>query len=98
MRVGVMPTDVAALDPDFLVFPTYKWVLGPSGRAFLYVAKRRQGEAVPLEQTRTAAAGSPPNASPISRDLSFAPGARRFDMGERDHFVSLGMAAGRAWR
>ncbi len=27
------------------------------------------------------------------RDLSFAPGARRFDMGERDHFVSLEMAA-----
>jgi selenocysteine lyase/cysteine desulfurase len=38
---GVMPLDVRALDPDFVVFPTYKWVLGPYGRAFLYVAKRR---------------------------------------------------------
>src|SRR5262249_51548352 len=45
---GVMRIDVAALDPDFLVFPTYKWVLGPYGRAFLYVAKRHQ-EGVPLE-------------------------------------------------
>ena len=38
------------LDPDFLIFPTYKWVLGPYGRAFVYVAKRHQ-DGVPLEQT-----------------------------------------------
>jgi selenocysteine lyase/cysteine desulfurase len=30
---------------------------------------------------------------PYFRDLSFAPGARRFDMGGRDHFISLEMAA-----
>src|SRR5436190_10727015 len=39
---GVMKIDVRTLDPDFLVFPTYKWLLGPYGRAFLYIAKRRQ--------------------------------------------------------
>src|SRR6516164_4753993 len=33
---GVMPIDVRGLDPDFLVFPTYKWLLGPYARAFLY--------------------------------------------------------------
>ena len=48
--VGVVATDVKALDPDFLIFPTYKWVLGPYGRAFVYVAKRHQ-DGVPLEQT-----------------------------------------------
>ena len=37
---GVMHIDVRTLDPDFLMFPTYKWLLGPYGRAFLYVAKR----------------------------------------------------------
>ena len=47
---GVMRLDVKTLDPDFLLFPTYKWVLGPYGRAFIYIAKRRQ-EGVPLEQT-----------------------------------------------
>ncbi len=47
---GVIATDVKALDPDFLIFPTYKWVLGPYGRAFLYVAKRHH-DGVPLEQT-----------------------------------------------
>ena len=48
--VGVIATDVKTLDPDFLIFPTYKWVLGPYGRAFVYVAPRHQ-ESVPLEQT-----------------------------------------------
>jgi selenocysteine lyase/cysteine desulfurase len=92
--VGVMRTDVAALDPDFLVFPTYKWVLGPYGRAFLYVAKRRQGEGVPpLEQTAHGRRGVAAERVPYLNDLSFAPGARRFDMGERDHFVSLEMAS-----
>ena len=43
----------AQLDPDFLVFPTYKWVLGPYGRAFLYVARRWQ-DGVPIEQAGSA--------------------------------------------
>src|SRR5882762_9311468 len=47
---GVIATDVKTLDPDFLIFPTYKWVLGPYGRAFVYVARRHQ-DGVPLEQT-----------------------------------------------
>ena len=47
---GVTELDVRALDPDFVVFPTYKWLLGPYGRAFLYVARRHQG-GIPLEQT-----------------------------------------------
>src|SRR5205823_12817403 len=47
---GVRRIDVKTLDPDFLIFPTYKWVLGPYGRAFMYVARRRQN-GVPLEQT-----------------------------------------------
>ncbi|MBD0275839.1 MAG: aminotransferase class V-fold PLP-dependent enzyme, partial [Acetobacteraceae bacterium] len=86
-------TDVAALDPDFLVFPTYKWLLGPYGRAFLYVAKRRQAEGAPLEQTSHGRRAVAADRVPYFSDLSFAPGARRFDMGERDHFVSLEMAA-----
>jgi selenocysteine lyase/cysteine desulfurase len=89
---GITKLDVKALDPDFLVFPTYKWVLGPYGRAFLYVAKRHQ-DGVPLEQTsygRRAVSADQPT---YLRDTAFVAGARRFDMGERDHFISLEMAA-----
>jgi selenocysteine lyase/cysteine desulfurase len=89
---GVMTLDVQALDPDFVVFPTYKWVLGPYGRAFLYVAKRWQN-GVPLEQAGAARRGVDSERGPYMRDLNYVDGARRFDMGERDFFVSLEMAA-----
>jgi selenocysteine lyase/cysteine desulfurase len=90
--VGVMETDVAKLDPDFLVFPTYKWLLGPYGRAFLYVAKRRQ-DGVPLEQTSYGRRAISSERETYYRDVEFVAGARRFDMGERDHFISLEMAS-----
>ncbi|BDG71334.1 aminotransferase class V-fold PLP-dependent enzyme [Roseomonas fluvialis] len=89
---GVMPIDVATIDPDFLIFPTYKWVLGPYGRAFLYVAKRRQ-DGVPLEQTPFGRKSVSSERVPYFADLAYAPTARRFDMGERDHFIGLDMAA-----
>jgi selenocysteine lyase/cysteine desulfurase len=87
-----MPLDVKVLDPDFLVFPTYKWVLGPYGRAFLYIAKRHQN-AVPLEQTGSSRRAISSEAPPYLKDTAFTTGARRFDMGERDHFISLEMAS-----
>jgi selenocysteine lyase/cysteine desulfurase len=89
---GVRKIDVKTLDPDFLIFPTYKWVLGPYGRAFMYVAKRRQG-GVPLEQTAGARRAVSAEDTLYFRDVSYTDGARRYDMGERDHFVSMEMAA-----
>jgi selenocysteine lyase/cysteine desulfurase len=89
---GVRKIDVKTLDPDFLIFPTYKWVLGPYGRAFMYVAKRRQG-GVPLEQTAAARRAVSAEDTIYFRDTSYRDDARRYDMGERDHFVSLEMAS-----
>jgi selenocysteine lyase/cysteine desulfurase len=89
---GVMAIDVRRLDPDFLVFPTYKWVLGPYGRAFLYVAKRWQ-DGVPIEQAGSHRRGMNSESAPYMRDLAYVPNARRYDMGERDHYISLEMAA-----
>jgi len=89
---GVIELDVRALDPDFLVFPTYKWLLGPYGRAFLYIAKRHQ-DGVPLEQTSYGRRAIAADREPYFRDVDFVPDGRRFDMGERDHFISLEMAS-----
>ncbi len=75
--VGATPVDVSRLRPDFLAFPTYKWVLGPYSLAFLYAAPHRQ-DGLPLEDS-----GDPAPAS----------GARRYDKGERDDPVALPMAA-----
>lgn len=91
-HVGMLPVDVTALDPDFLIFPTYKWVLGPYGRAFMYVARRWQG-GTPLEQTGSGRRKLDSTAMPYLRDIAYVANASRFDMGERDFFISLEMAA-----
>ena len=90
--VGVLATDVKRLDPDFLIFPTYKWVLGPYGRAFVYVAKRHQG-GVPLEQTAFGRRNVKAENPVYFADTRYQPDARRYDMGERDHFISMEMAS-----
>jgi selenocysteine lyase/cysteine desulfurase len=90
--VGVLAMDVKRLDPDFVMFPTYKWVLGPYGRAFLYVAKRHQG-GIPLEQISAGRRNVRAENVVYFTDLSYVGDARRFDMGERDYFISMEMAA-----
>jgi selenocysteine lyase/cysteine desulfurase len=89
---GVLATDVTRLDADFVIFPTYKWLLGPYGRAFMYVAKRHQG-GVPLEQTSFGRRDVRAENAVYFADLRYVSDARRFDMGERDHFISMEMAA-----
>jgi selenocysteine lyase/cysteine desulfurase len=89
---GVRTIDVRKLDPDFLIFPTYKWLLGPYGRAFMYVAKRRQN-GVPLEQASIGRKGVSAEDTVYFRDVSYRDDARRYDMGERDHFVTMEMAS-----
>jgi selenocysteine lyase/cysteine desulfurase len=89
---GVLAMDVRSLDPDVVIFPTYKWLLGPYGRAFLYVAKRHQG-GVPLEQTAAGRRDVRAENAVYFGDLSYVDDARRYDMGERDHFISMEMAS-----
>jgi selenocysteine lyase/cysteine desulfurase len=90
--VGVLTIDVRRLDPDFVIFPTYKWLLGPYGRAFLYIARRHQA-GIPLEQTSSGRRDVRAENEVYFRDISYVPDARRFDMGERDHFISMEMAS-----
>jgi selenocysteine lyase/cysteine desulfurase len=89
---GVLTLDVGRLDPDFVIFPTYKWLLGPYGRAFIYVAKRHQ-DGIPLEQTAFGRRDVRAENDVYFADTRYVPNARRFDMGERDHFISMEMAA-----
>jgi selenocysteine lyase/cysteine desulfurase len=89
---GVLAMDVKRLDPDFVIFPTYKWLLGPYGRAFLYVARRHQ-DGIPLEQTAFGRRDVRAENAVYFADVRYVPDARRFDMGERDHFISMEMAS-----
>jgi selenocysteine lyase/cysteine desulfurase len=86
--VGALPFDVAAVQPDFLVTGSYKWLLGPYSHGFMWVAPRwRDGE--PLEQNWISRANSRDFAALISYTDQFAPGARRFDVGEVSNFGLL---------
>lgn len=90
--LGALPLDVRAVDPDFLIAPCYKWLLGPYSLGFAYVAPRHQtGE--PLEQSWIVRQGAEDFAGLVNYRDDFAPGARRFDMGERAQFHLLPMAA-----
>jgi selenocysteine lyase/cysteine desulfurase len=75
-----------------VIFPTYKWLLGPYGRAFLYIARRHQG-GIPLEQTAFGRRDVRAENEVYLADTAYVADARRFDMGERDHFISMEMAA-----
>ncbi|WP_150099696.1 aminotransferase class V-fold PLP-dependent enzyme [Maricaulis maris] len=83
--LGVMPFDLAAIQPDFAVAASYKWLLGPYAMGFLYVAPHHQsGE--PLEQNWIVRDRAEDFARLVDYADAHAPGARRFDMGERSNF------------
>lgn len=89
--VGAMPLDVAALRPDFVVTVGYKWLLGPFGVGYLYVAdEHRSGE--PLEQNWIAREDSQDFARLVDYRDGYQPGARRFDVGQRTKFELVPMA------
>ena len=89
--LGARPFDVAAVQPDWLVTAVYKWMLGPFGLGFCWAAPHhRDGE--PLERNWITRAGAEDFTGLVEYTDDFAPGARRYDMGERSSFVNLPMA------
>ncbi len=89
--LGAMPIDVRDVDPDFLVAPCYKWLLGPYSLGFLYVAPRHQ-QGRPLEQTWIGREDAEDFQGLVDYRDKWDRGARRFDMGERAQFHLLPMA------
>jgi selenocysteine lyase/cysteine desulfurase len=88
---GAMPLDVAGLAPDFLVTVGYKWLLGPFGLAYLYVAEQyREGR--PLEENWIVRYGSERFAALVDYADEYQPGARRYDAGARTAFELTPMA------
>jgi selenocysteine lyase/cysteine desulfurase len=89
--IGAMPLDVAGLRPDFVVAVGYKWLLGPFGVGYLYVAEEhRDGE--PVEQNWINRSASEDFARLVDYRDDYQPGARRFDVGQRTKFELVPMA------
>ncbi len=89
--LGVLAVDIKAMQPDFLICATYKWLLGPYSLGFLYVAPAHQ-TGLPLEETWLAR----PDAENFARLIDYNDDkidtAARFDMGERSNFASMPVA------
>jgi selenocysteine lyase/cysteine desulfurase len=85
---GVMPLDVGAVQPDFLVTACYKWLLGPYSFGFLYVAPHRQ-DGKPIEFNWRARLGSEDFSALVHYQDTYLPGARRFDVGECANFHTV---------
>jgi selenocysteine lyase/cysteine desulfurase len=86
--LGALPLDLAAVRPDFVACPGYKWLLGPYSLGYLYVAPRHQGGR-PLEHNWIAREASEDFAGLVDYRERYQPGARRFDVGERSNFALL---------
>jgi selenocysteine lyase/cysteine desulfurase len=89
--IGAMPFDVESLRPDFVTTVGYKWLLGPMGISYLYVAEQHR-DGAPIEQNWIARAGSEDFARLADYHDEYQPGARRFDVGQRSEFELVPMA------
>jgi selenocysteine lyase/cysteine desulfurase len=90
--LGASPLSLDRVQPDFLTAVGYKWLLGPYGLGYLYVAPKWRESGTPLEQSWIARAGSDDFSRLVDHTDAFRPGARRFDMGESPQFVLAPMA------
>ncbi len=89
--LGAMPFDTAAVKPDFVVAVGYKWLLGPYGLGYLWAAPPHR-DGAPLEQGWIVRSGAEDFAGLVDYVDEYAPGARRFDVGERSSFHLIPMA------
>ena len=89
--LGAMPLSVDELRPDFVFSVGYKWLLGPFGRGYMWMAERHR-VAEPLEQNWISRADSEDFARLVEYRDDYQPGARRFDVGQRTSFELTPMA------
>jgi selenocysteine lyase/cysteine desulfurase len=90
--LGVFAFDVAEVRPDFLVAVGYKWLLGPYGLGYLYVADRWHANGEPLEESWLNREGGENFAGLVDYTDAYQPGAQRFNQGESAQFYLLPMA------
>jgi selenocysteine lyase/cysteine desulfurase len=81
--LGAMPFSMTEIQPDFLVAAGYKWLLCPYGFSLLYVAERWR-DARPLEESWLARSNAENFSELVKYSDTYMPGARRFDVGEKN--------------
>ncbi len=90
--VGVLPTDVEAMGADVLAVATQKALCAFYGAGFLYCRRGLAEALAPAALGREGVVAPDPRASETSlpgADLVYAPGARRFDLGNYNYLGSV---------
>ncbi|MEO0557683.1 MAG: aminotransferase class V-fold PLP-dependent enzyme [Bacteroidota bacterium] len=90
--VGALPFRWEAIQPDALVCAGYKWLLGGYGMGMMVLGDRF-ADGTPLEENWIGRAGSDQFAGLTSYEDAYAPGAVRFDVGERSNPILVPMLA-----
>ena len=90
--VGAFPFDIEAVQPDALVCAGYKWLLGGYGMGVMLLGDRF-ADGQPLEENWIGRAGSHNFSGLTSYEDAYAPGAVRFDVGERSNPIRVPMLA-----
>ena len=90
--LGVMPVDLHAWRPDFVVAVGYKWLLGGYGLAWLWAAPHWRDHGQPLEQGWMAHDRDALWHPASHGDVSPLAGARRYDAGGVCDAIRLSMA------
>ena len=85
---GALVTDFQKIRPDFAAVANYKWMLCPYSTGFLYVDPAHF-DGRPLEEGWVTREGARNFASLTENPETYAPGAIRYDMGERANFALL---------
>ncbi len=89
--LGALPFDAGKIKPDFVVSACYKWLCGPYSIGFMWVAPQHRN-GLGLEQNWILRKTSQDFANLINYCDEYAPGARRFDQGERANFQLMPQA------
>lgn len=89
--LGVLPFDVADVQPDVVAGVTYKWLLGPYGLGYTWFGPRWR-DGAPLDQAWANRAGAEDFAGLTVPATGFRTGARRYDVGEASAHQLVGMA------
>lgn len=83
---GQMPLDVNEWGADAVVAAGHKWLLGPWGAGFLYVARSQAEKLVP------GSVGYRSVSVPTAEEPTYEPGARRFELGSMSPAPHAGLA------
>ncbi len=84
--VGALPFDGRRIRPDALICASYKWLLGPYCIGVAYYGERYD-DGLPIEDNWINREGSENFSAVASYVDTYQPGATRYDVGEKSHFI-----------